>query len=255
MDLFDYSESVNTYWDVFRVILEAFEDEEEVDLDYTDLYKGGWCGEYPEEKDFSVPKTIVLTEGNSDAMIISESMKLLYPYMSKFYSFIDFQNYYVQGSTNWLTHYLKAFIAAGIQNRIVAIYDNDAAGLSELKVIENIDLPNNVKVMHLPDLEICVNYPTVGPSGEQIENINGYASSIEMFLGKDVLCPDGKFEPIRWIAFNEQLGTYQGAIIEKRAVQKRFEAKKKKAQEEGVNRAEWEEMDLLLNKIFYAFVD
>ena len=85
------------------------------------VFEGGWCDEVPEEKEYLVSKTVILTEGSTDARVISEAMKLLYPHMVKFYSFIDFSTYVVQGSTNYLTHYLKAFIAAGIRNRIIGL--------------------------------------------------------------------------------------------------------------------------------------
>lgn len=102
-------------WSVFRTLLDAFPSEMDVILDYTDLYESGWCDEYPTEEDYDVPKTIILTEGKFDAEVISKSIELLYPFMSKFYSFMNFSEYKVQGSTNFLTHYLKAFIAAGFR--------------------------------------------------------------------------------------------------------------------------------------------
>ena len=55
------------------------------------IFEGGWCDEVPEEKEYLVSKTVILTEGSTDARVISEAMKLLYPHMVKFYSFIDFQ--------------------------------------------------------------------------------------------------------------------------------------------------------------------
>lgn len=181
IDFYHLDEEIGSPWDVFRIILEAFKSEEIISLDYTNLFEGGWCDEVPEEKEYLVSKTIILTEGSTDAKVISKAMKLLYPHMVKFYSFIDFSTYVVQGSTNYLTHYLKAFIAAGIENKIIALYDNDSAGLSEIKSLENIPVPSNVRIMHLPDLEMCYNYPTIGPAGDSVDNINGRACSIEMF--------------------------------------------------------------------------
>ena len=137
IDFYYLDEEIGSPWDVFRIILEAFKSEDIITLDYTNLFEGGWCDEVPEEKEYLVSKTVILTEGSTDARVISEAMKLLYPHMVKFYSFIDFSTYVVQGSTNYLTHYLKAFIAAGIRNRIIALYDNDSAGLSEIKVLKN----------------------------------------------------------------------------------------------------------------------
>lgn len=252
IDLYYTDEEIGSPWDVLRIILEAFESDERITLDYTNLFESGWCDEVPEEKEYSVSKTVILTEGSTDASVISEAMKLLYPHMVKFYSFIDFSTYVVQGSTNYLTHYLKAFIAAGIENRIIALYDNDSAGLSEIESLKRIPIPPNVRIMHLPDLEMCYNYPTIGPAGESVDNINGRACSIEMFLGKDILKQNGEYEPIRWKSYIDKVAAYQGEIISKSEVLKQFELKVKRSKKQIILE-EWEECDLLLREIFAAF--
>lgn len=254
IDLYYMDEAIGNYWDVFRVILEAFSEEESIVLDYTNLYLGGWCGEYPEESDYKVAKTVVLTEGSTDARIISDAIKVLYPDMSKYYSFIDFSAYDVQGSTNYLTHYLKAFVAAGIENRIIALYDNDSAGLAEIKNLERHSFPDNVRIMHLPDLDFCKEYPTIGPSGENRENINGRACSIEMYLGKDILCESGKFIPIRWKSYVDKVGDYQGEIVSKTDVLRAFESKIKRFENDGVKSDELSDLDGLINQLFAAFL-
>ena len=215
---FGIREEVNV-WPIFRVILDAFDDKEEVVLDYTNLYYGGWCEEYPEEKDYYAPKTIVLTEGKFDVEVIQESMQILYPHMTKYYSFMNFTDYKVQGSTNFLTHYLKAFIGAGIENRVIAIYDNDSAGMAELIGIKHIKLPENFRVFKLPSIELAESYPTLGPNGKENMNINERACSIEMFLGKDVLMEENEFIPIQWKGYVEKTETYQGEIMNKSLVQ------------------------------------
>lgn len=252
IDFYYLDEEIGSPWDVFRVILEAFNSEEIITLDYTNLFEGGWCDEEPEEKEYMVSKTVILTEGSTDASVISDAMKLLYPHMVKFYSFIDFSTYGVQGSTNYLTHYLKAFIAARIRNRIIALYDNDSAGLSEIKVLNTIPIPPNVRIMHLPDLEICRNYPTIGPGGNAIDDINGRACSIEMFLGKDILKKNGEYEPVRWKSYIDKVDAYQGEIVYKSKVLNRFKEKVKRSYDQLVLE-EWEECDLLLREIFNAF--
>lgn len=252
IDLYYTDEEIGSPWDVLRIILEAFESDERITLDYTNLFESGWCDEVPEEKEYSVSKTVILTEGSTDASVISEAMKLLYPHMVKFYSFIDFSTYVVQGSTNYLTHYLKAFIAAGIENRIIALYDNDSAGLSEIESLKRIPIPPNVRIMHLPDLEMCYNYPTIGPAGESVDNINGRACSIEMFLGKDILKQNGEYVPIRWKSYIDKVAAYQGEIISKSEVLKQFELKVKRSKKQIILE-EWEECDLLLREIFAAF--
>lgn len=239
-------------WSIFRVLLDAFSPEEDVILDYTELYESGWCDEVPSEQDYSVPKTIILTEGSYDAKVIATSINLLYPFMSKFFSFINFSEYKVQGSTNFLSHYVKAFIAAGIQNRVIALYDNDSAGLAELQILKSISPPPNFRILHLPNLELAENYPTLGSSGKEIMNVNGKACSIEMFLGKDVLSIDGELTPIQWKGFIEKTQTYQGEIMNKTLIQKRFDAKCCSFTKID-NQDPWKDIQTLLDYLFNAF--
>lgn len=91
IDFYYLDEEIGSPWDVFRIILEAFKSEDIITLDYTNLFEGGWCDEVPEEKEYLVSKTVILTEGSTDARVISEAMKLLYPHMVKFYSLLIFQ--------------------------------------------------------------------------------------------------------------------------------------------------------------------
>lgn len=243
-------------WEIFRVLLDAFDDDQQIILDYTNLYEGGWCSEIPEQEIWDVPKTIILTEGKYDAAVISQAMDILYPYMSKFYSLMDFSLANVQGSANFLTHYLKAFIGAKIQNRIIALYDNDAAGLSEIMSLDLITIPTNVRVLHLPDLKLCNAYPTIGPTINEDANINGRACSIELFLGHDVLVSEGNLMPIMWTGYNEKTKSYQGTITHKGDIQKKFDKKILCAKENGISDSQnWEELDILLNYIFAAFQD
>lgn len=243
-------------WNIFRAILEIFEPRTLIKLDYSNLFYGGWCNEFPEPEDYSVAKTIILTEGKYDAEIISNSIRILYPYMTKFYSFINFSDYKVQGSTSFLTHYFKAFIASGIQNRIIALYDNDSAGLAELIDLEKMVFPDNFRAMHLPDIELTSDYPTLGPNGNENMNINGKACSIEMFLGQDILRENGEFIPVHWRGFVEKTKTYQGEIMNKGRVQEKFDKKVAKALADGtIDEAQWKEMNVLLNTIFSAFLE
>ncbi len=242
-------------WNIFRVIIEAFEPETIIKLDYTNLFMGGWCDEFPMPEEYTTEKTIILTEGKYDAEVISKSMSILYPYMAKFYSFIDFAEYKVQGSTNFLTHYFKAFIASGIQNRVIALYDNDSAGLSELIDLEKVNIPDNFRAIHLPNLELAEDYPTLGPTGNEKININGKACSIEMFLGQDVLTEKGEFIPIHWSGFVQKTHTYQGEVMRKSYIQEKFNKKMDKALSgEKISESQWKEMNELLNAIFNAFV-
>lgn len=255
-EFFGLEVNENSKWDVFRVVLEAFDDEQEIALDYTNLYEGGWCDEIPEKELHDVPKTVILTEGKFDTYVISIALKLLHPYISKFYSFIDFEAFSVQGSTSFLTHYLKAFVGAKIENKIIALYDNDAAGLCEISILDTMQLPENVRVLHLPDLSMCENYPTIGPTNNEEANINGRACSIELFLGKDVLMENGELEPIMWKGFVDKIKEYQGEVINKSSIQKKFEIKVKEWEENSLKSTEeWKECEILLEMLFNAFND
>ncbi|EMS72779.1 HEPN/Toprim-associated domain-containing protein [Ruminiclostridium cellobioparum] len=242
-------------WEIFRVLLDAFEPKTQIVLEYTSLFNGGWCNEFPEEDEFCASKTIILTEGKYDADVLSKSMGILYPYMKKYYSFIDFSGANVQGSTNFLTHYVKAFIGAGIQNKIIALYDNDATGRLEIEMLKNICLPTNCRIITLPYIELAKSYPTIGPTEDECVDINGKACSIELYLGRDALTENGSLIPIMWKGYIDKIYTYQGEITKKGEVQKKFDRKVEAANQDGIKDFEdWKEMDLLLNTIFYAFM-
>lgn len=239
---------------IFRVILDAFDDTTKVVLDYTDLYLGGWCEETPSNEEFEVSKTIILTEGKFDVEVISGAMKLLYPELCKCFSFMNFTEYKVNGSTNFLTHYIKAFIAAGVQNQVIAIYDNDSAGKAELINLSSLQIPSRFKILTLPDIEIANNYPTLGPSGNEVMNINGLACSIEFFLGAELLKDNDEFIPIQWNGYVEKTKTYQGEIMKKGEIQNRFKKKLSSCLEsKRYTKENWKEMNQLLISIFSAF--
>lgn len=132
-------------------------------------------------------KTIIMTEGTTDVTCLQKYISRFYPRVLKYYYFMDFEIAGSQGSTSFLTHYLKAFIGAGITNKIIALYDNDTAGNAEIQMLHNLDIPNNIRVFKLPNIEIANDYPTIGPTGMMNYNINGSAVSIEMFLGRKAI--------------------------------------------------------------------
>lgn len=181
-------------------------------------------------------------------------MKLLYPELCKCFSFMNFTEYKVNGSTNFLTHYIKAFIAAGVQNQVIAIYDNDSAGKAELINLISLQIPSRFKILTLPDIEIANNYPTLGPSGNEVMNINGLACSIEFFLGAELLKDNDEFIPIQWNGYVEKTKTYQGEIMKKGEIQNRFKKKLSSCLEsKRYTKENWKEMNQLLISIISAF--
>ena len=99
-------------------------------------------------------KTIILTEGNTDTYILSESLKLLYPHLSDFFSFMDYDATKVQGSSGHLFNMVKPFAGSGIVNNIIAIFDNDTAGEVAFKNLQNLKLPSNIQVVKLPNISL-----------------------------------------------------------------------------------------------------
>ena len=218
---------------VLRLGIEILSENNEFIYNITDLVIGGWVGLNDNldenEDDFfsseysSNKKIIVLTEGKSDALFLSKSLQLLYPHLFNCFSFIDFDGARVNGGAGSLANMVKSFSGAGIVNKIIAVFDNDTAAMAALKPLKKAKVSANIKIITLPDIDVLNNYPTLDPSGMVLMNVNGLAGSIEMYFGRDALCDDqGKFIPIKWTSYESSLEQYQGEIIGKDTVQKKF---------------------------------
>ncbi|EGO8312514.1 hypothetical protein E3O82_002508, partial [Enterococcus faecalis] len=244
--------------------LDCFDDEDEIILDISDLYESGWI-EQPEkifdslfesitEKNRHFNKVIVLAEGVSDIEIIQISMKIRYPEFYNLYGFMDFKSAKLGGSASGLVNIIKSFIAAGISNKIIALFDNDTAAYDATKKLKEQQLPKNITILHYPDLEIAKSYPTIGPNGLEHLNINSLACSIEMYLGDDILRDEeGNLSPIQWTGFNASLNQYQGEILGKKKIQEKYSNFLVDCLNlNGHDDHDWTAMDLLLEKIFDA---
>lgn len=168
-------------------------------------------------------KIIILTEGTTDQRIISAAMRAFYPEFADAYQFIDFEAFRIEGGASPLARMVKSFASVRMQSRMLAIFDNDAAGAEALMSLRKITLPPNLRAMCLPDLAMARSYPTEGPEGLRLMDVNGRACSIEMFLGRSSLATKGgKFRPVRWSQWNKAAGRYQGELDDKFDVMKRF---------------------------------
>jgi hypothetical protein len=202
-------------------------------------------------KNLKFSKIIILTEGKTDTKYIKRSIEKLYPHLSESYHYMNFGELKLGGGASFLVHNIKSFIGSGINNKIIALFDNDTAGLKEMKQLTKLKIPENIKVLHYPNLELAKNYPTIGPNGENRMNVNGIACSIEMYLGKDVLkSKKNDYIPIELKGHEKSMNEYQGEISEKNLVQRRFE---KKIKQEKINPSEWTEMKELINSIMVAW--
>lgn len=248
----------------FRALLEIVSDESEVAQDITDLVYAGYYADTDEVchialedmiGDYAVSsKIIVLTEGSTDTEFLSKSLKLLYPHLFDYYTFMDF-GFKPPGGVGPLVNAVKSFAGAGIENRVIALFDNDTAAFSAVESLKNINIPNNIVIKHYPDIPLADSYPALGPNGKSLQNINGLACSIELYLGRDVLEKDGDLIPIQWKGFDGHISRYQGEILEKTEIQDRFREKIEECFQDTskIKLTSWEELHLLFQHVFGVF--
>jgi hypothetical protein len=250
-----------------RLTLEVYPEAEDLIYDVTDLV---WTESAARDDDFvaytaevsieemqSMAKTILLTEGPSDASILESSLELLYPHLADYYSFMEFDAMRVGGGAGNLANLVKAFAGAGVVNKTIALFDNDTAALSALRGLANLDLPEHLAVLTLPVLKSLMAYPTIGPSGETDMDVNGRAASTELYLGEDVLCDDEGLCRVQWTGYDTALRQYQGQVLDKAGIQSRFQEKLRAARVDGeaLDGAEWSGLRAIFACVFAAFHD
>ncbi|AJS58193.1 HEPN/Toprim-associated domain-containing protein [Paenibacillus sp. IHBB 10380] len=234
--------------DIYMCIINCNEDSV-VEYDLSSVVDGGWVDESDALEFFDnfMDTTIIVTEGKTDIKVLSRSLEILYPEYNHLYTFFDFYNYRADGGTSYLAKLLKSFSAAKIKNRIIAIFDNDAAAELEIQSLSTIPILESIKIMKLPILDFCTSYPTIGPTGRNNININGLAVSIELFFGEDILKSNNEFSPIQWTNYVEKLDMYQGSIINKSEINVKLDDKLKNP--DLINQ-DWSKLTFLWDTIF-----
>jgi hypothetical protein len=209
--------------------LEKIDDKVEISLDVSELINAGYYSEKEKIAENSLgrdDKMIIFTEGKYDTYVIKKSLELLYPQYSNYFSFLDIELSKLELGADRLITYIKSFISAGITNRVLVLFDNDAKGAyckQELLKIKNI--PNNFVIKTYPDIDLANTYPTICPTGIENLNINGSACSIEMYLCDNALKNEGHMIPVQWSCFDEKIQKYQGSFSskDKGDIQKRYD--------------------------------
>jgi hypothetical protein len=261
-------------WDdrfALRAILLAFPDEEVV-LNATDLLEDGHTTRaevirLPSDSIGAISgmagmhaPVVVLTEGSTDAEFLQDGLAVLYPYLTDLIRFLDYQaDRRPEGGVSALMRTVRAFAAAGIVNRVVAVFDNDAAAADVLRTIGSLKLPDQIQIIRYPDLELAKSYPTLGPPTADLPegsisfaNINGLAASIELYLGADVLTSSkNELHPVQWKSFLPGIGRYQGEVTNKELIHKAFRAKHKSISRDPslLETQDWEGLRLILDAI------
>ena len=159
------------------------------------------------------------------------------------------------GGAGNLANLVKAFAAAGIVNRVVAVFDNDTAAESSLASLRTVALPTNIQTRQLPSLPALSTYPTLGPTGMSLTNVNGLAASLELYLGTAQLLDEGALSPVQWTGYDSKLRKYQGEVLGKEQIHRRFEKKLLAASQDPgtIAAADWTGLKAVLGMIFRAF--
>jgi len=242
---------------LLRAILEHIDEKEVVTLDLTDLVAGGWLDEHDFDSafrkglEFDMGVPIIITEGTYDAQVLKGAIEILKPHLAPYIRFLDY-DFRNEGSASVAVSTLKSFAAAGISNRIVAIFDNDSAAREAVTALKGIKLPPQYKVIHYPDINLANEYPTLGPQGNVTMNVNGLAGSIELYLGADVLKDnEGNLMPVQWKGYMSKIKSYQGELLYKSLAQKAFNEKLKaaKTNRKNVDKQDWSGLSAILDKL------
>ena len=257
-------------WDMrhfIRLVVERVSDDEELVYDMSDIVEMDYGDdiddfvEYAEtliNEDFLlVQRVIVLTEGVTDRKFLKRSLGLLYPHLVDYFHFFDF-SHRVGGGAGELANLVRAFAAADVKHRILALFDNDTAARSAISKLNLDALPKNIAVRHFPNLELAQHYPTLGPSGETAMDVNGLAGSLELYLGEDVLArTEAQLMPVQWKGYEQRMEAYQGEILDKPGIQAAFEAKLKDCEEnpDRLDSYDWSGIRAILEMMRGAFND
>lgn len=252
---------------IIRLILESFDVNEEIILDFT--YLQFWdddCVIKAIAATEDVEKTIVLVEGTSDKDILEFAISQLYPHLSDLFYFMDFgdNNGKRDGGTSYVVKNLKTFYFSKIKRNFIAIFDNDAEGYQSKCILLN-DIkqwPSNFKILLYPDIDLFKKYPTILPNGEIVlDNICKKAASIELYLPDSIIKNGNDYFPVEWesrkkikINGKDEL-IYQGVISEKETIKNKFHEIKNDILDNKYEftNEEWYRMKILLESIVFAY--
>ncbi len=188
---------------------------------YKDVVENGWINEEEILKPLKhESKYLLVTEGSSDSKILDKAIKILFPGIEDFFTFVDMEEGYPFTGTGNLFNFVKGLSKIGVTNQIIVIFDNDTEGRAKYLEAKKIRFPDNLRIFMLPDLSELESFNTIGPSGRNIENINGRAVAIECFL--DLTKDMSGMPTVRWTSYNQKLDSYQGELINKEDYTKKF---------------------------------
>ena len=180
---------------------------------YFDVVSDGWVDREHVVKELAAENKILLvTEGTSDALVLRKSIEELYPDISDFFDFIEVTEKFPFTGTGNLYNFCVALCQIKIQNKVMVVFDNDTAGIEKYRKALELIRPDSFMITRLPDHADFSEFPTIGPHGESIDDINGRAVAIECFLD---LCSTEFLPRVRWGSYNKGERKYQGELEQK----------------------------------------
>ncbi len=136
--------------------------------------------------------------------------------MADFFDYVDMQEGYPFSGTGNLFRFVQGLISIAVQNNVIVVYDNDAEGVANYKRTLDLNIPDNMRVLTLPDLPQFRAFDTIGPNGRHKADINGQGAAIECYL-------DLTGAPcVRWNNYNPKIDVYQGELIGKGTYMRAF---------------------------------
>jgi len=209
-------------YSVIRILSENENNNTEyVEWDYGEIVANGWVNineiktEIRREDSF-----LIATEGSSDSHILQKAFRLLKPCVADFFRFIDVTSGHPFPGTGGLSKFAEGLVKIDIQNQIVFLLDNDCEGVEGFNKIMKMRLPHNMSCMCLPDLQDFESFPSRGPDGLTLANINKTAAAIECYL--DLSYSEYDNHSIRWTNYKKETGLYHGALEFKEYYANRF---------------------------------
>lgn len=188
--------------------------------DIDDVVEGGWVQGNVFEPLADGRRFLIVTEGSSDSTILKAALPMVAPDVEDFFNFIDMRENYPFTGTGNLVNFCKGLVKIGVQNKIVVVLDNDTAGHAALQKLRRLQMPPNIRLVQLPDLEAFRAFPTLGPSGRLNEDVNGRAVAIECFL--DLAFGPKDERAVRWTSFDKEIDAYQGELLAKEEYTRQF---------------------------------
>ena len=165
---------------------------------------------------------LIVTEGSSDTKVIRRAFEILRPHIADFFDYVDMEEGYPFSGTGNLLNFVRGLISISIHNNVIIIFDNDAEGVATYSRCIELNIPDNMRVIRLPDRPEFRSFKTIGPNGKHDANINGQAAAIECYLGLDCNAI------VQWSNFNRHTNSYHGSLANKQKYLREFLKQKTK---------------------------